>query len=84
MTFGDGGLSGGTTKKDLGIQSKNQDRMNGGLKMQLLLSRYWALKEQILGVAAPMARSQEDLDPPTIFHINQVFLKSCKIIKKKS
>jgi len=36
-------------------------------------AEYWALKEQILGVAAPMERSQEDLDPPTIFHINQDF-----------
>ena len=25
MTFGDGGLSGATTKKDLGMQSKDQD-----------------------------------------------------------
>ena len=37
-----------------------------------IISRYWALKEQILGVSAPAERSQEDLDPPTIFHINQV------------
>ena len=51
------------------------------LNMQKLLSRYWALKEQILGVAAPMERSQEDLDPPTIFHINQVVLKSCRMMK---
>jgi len=34
-------------------------------------AEYWALKEQILGVSAPTERSQEDLDPPTIFHINQ-------------
>ena len=53
--------------------------------MQVSHSRYWALKEQILGVSAPMARSQEDLDPPTIFHINQVLiLKFCKISKRES
>jgi len=32
---------------------------------------YWALKEQIVGVKAPMDRSLEDLDPPTIYHVAQ-------------
>ena len=85
MTFGVGGLSGGTMKKDPGMRSNNQDQMNHGLRMHESHSRYWALKEQILGVSAPMARSQEDLDPPTIFHINQVLiLKSCETSKRQS
>ena len=32
---------------------------------------YWKLKEEYLGVRAPVERSVDDLDPPTIFHINQ-------------
>nr|XP_053637887.1 angiotensin-converting enzyme-like isoform X2 [Cherax quadricarinatus] len=32
-------------------------------------THYWKLKEQYLGVKAPVNRSSEDLDPPAIFHI---------------
>lgn len=32
---------------------------------------YWKLKEKYLGVRAPVERTENDLDPPTIFHINQ-------------
>ena len=31
---------------------------------------FWSLKEKYLGVEAPVARTKEDLDPPTLFHIN--------------
>ena len=32
---------------------------------------FWKLKEEIVGVKAPVERTSEDLDPPTIFHICQ-------------
>merc|ERR1712127_223700 len=32
---------------------------------------YWALKEKIVGVKAPMDRTPADLDPPTIYHVCQ-------------
>ena len=31
---------------------------------------FWSLKKKYLGVEAPVERTQEDLDPPTLFHIN--------------
>jgi hypothetical protein len=34
---------------------------------------YWKLKRDIVGVKPPVERTAEDLDPPTIFHINQDF-----------
>jgi len=34
-------------------------------------SQYWKLKEEIVGVVAPVVRTEADLDPPTIYHINQ-------------
>merc|ERR1711936_215646 len=34
-------------------------------------SQYWKLKEEIVGVVAPAVRTEADLDPPTIYHINQ-------------
>ena len=33
-------------------------------------SLFWSLKEKYLGVEAPVERTKEDLDPPTLFHIN--------------
>ena len=30
---------------------------------------FWKLSEEIVGVKSPVARSSEDLDPPTIFHV---------------
>ncbi|XP_069183184.1 angiotensin-converting enzyme-like [Procambarus clarkii] len=33
-------------------------------------TNYWKLKEQYLGVEAPVNRTDEDLDPPAIFHIS--------------
>lgn len=32
---------------------------------------FWRLKEEIVGVKSPVARSKDDLDPPTLFHICQ-------------
>ena len=34
---------------------------------------YWKLKEEFVGVVAPVERTEADLDPPTIFHIAQDF-----------
>ena len=34
-------------------------------------SEYWKMKLEIVGVKPGVERSAEDLDPPTIFHINQ-------------
>ena len=34
---------------------------------------YWKLKEKFVGVVPPVKRTEEDLDPPAIFHINQDF-----------
>ena len=31
---------------------------------------FWKLKEEYLGVKAPVKRSKHDLDPPTLFHIS--------------
>ena len=33
-------------------------------------SLFWRLKEEYLGVKAPVKRSKHDLDPPTLFHIS--------------
>ena len=37
-------------------------------------NEYWKLKYDIVGTAPPVERSEEEafLDPPTLFHINQV------------
>jgi len=34
-------------------------------------AEYWNLKERIVGVKAPVERSEDDLDAPTIYHICQ-------------
>jgi len=34
-------------------------------------SEYWKLKQEIVGVVPPVERTDADLDPPTIYHINQ-------------
>ena len=36
-------------------------------------SEFWKLKEEIVGVKAPVERTTEDLDPPTIYHVCQDF-----------
>ena len=33
-------------------------------------SLFWELKNEYVGVEAPVVRTEEDLDPPTIFHIS--------------
>ena len=32
---------------------------------------FWEMKENIVGVTAPIPRTKEDLDPPSLYHINQ-------------
>ena len=32
---------------------------------------FWKLKEEIVGVKSPVERTEQDLDPPTLFHICQ-------------
>ena len=32
---------------------------------------FWRLKEEIVGVKAPVERTEDDLDPPTLYHICQ-------------
>ena len=32
---------------------------------------FWKMKESIVGVKAPVLRTKEDLDPPSLYHINQ-------------
>ena len=34
-------------------------------------SEFWRLKEEIVGVKAPVERSEADLDPPSLFHVCQ-------------
>ena len=34
-------------------------------------SEFWKLNEKIVGVKAPVQRTQQDLDPPTLFHVSQ-------------
>jgi len=34
-------------------------------------AEYWKLKQEIVGVVAPVERTEADLDPPTIYHVNQ-------------
>ncbi|CAL4122237.1 unnamed protein product [Meganyctiphanes norvegica] len=41
----------------------------GEYKLEDWNDEYWKLKEQYLGVYAPVERTADDLDPPTIFHI---------------
>ena len=36
-------------------------------------SEFWKLKEELVGVKAPVERTREDLDPTTIFHVCQDF-----------
>ena len=45
---------------------------------------YWKLKEEFVGVVAPVERTEADLDPPTIFHIAQDFdmIRSLKVMKR--
>ena len=31
---------------------------------------FWKLKGEYVGVKPPVARTSEDLDPPSLFHIN--------------
>ena len=31
---------------------------------------FWKLKEEYLGVKAPVKRTEQDLDPPTLFHVS--------------
>ena len=34
-------------------------------------AEFWKLKEEIVGVKAPVERTEADLDPPSLFHICQ-------------
>ena len=34
-------------------------------------TEYWKMKHDIVGVVPPVERSPDDLDPPSIYHINQ-------------
>jgi hypothetical protein len=34
-------------------------------------TEYWKIKEEIVGVKAPVERTQADLDPPALYHVNQ-------------
>jgi hypothetical protein len=45
----------------------------GEYKLEEWNSEFWKLKEEIVGVKAPVDRTSEDLDPPSIFHICQDF-----------
>ncbi|KAK7078289.1 Metallothionein expression activator [Halocaridina rubra] len=41
----------------------------GEYKVENWNRHFWDLKEEYLGVTAPVPRTKDDLDPPTIFHI---------------
>jgi len=41
------------------------------IKVEDWNSEFWKMKEDIVGVKAPVTRSKEDLDPPSLYHINQ-------------
>lgn len=34
-------------------------------------AEFWRMKEDIVGVEAPVARTSKDLDPPALYHICQ-------------
>ncbi|XP_071519572.1 angiotensin-converting enzyme-like isoform X2 [Panulirus ornatus] len=44
--------------------------LRGDYRLEEYNTRFWELKEQYLGVVAPVPRTAEDLDPPAIFHIS--------------
>merc|ERR1711997_237903 len=45
----------------------------GDYKKDQWNNEYWKLKRSIVGVDAPVERTEADLDPPTLYHINQGF-----------
>ncbi|CAL4124873.1 unnamed protein product, partial [Meganyctiphanes norvegica] len=51
----------------------------GEYKLEEWNNEYWNLKEKYLGVYAPVERTQDDLDPPSIFHI----ANDCHRLQKK-
>jgi len=44
---------------------------SGRIKVENWNDEFWKMKEDIVGVRAPIPRTQDDLDPPSLYHINQ-------------
>jgi len=44
---------------------------SGRIKVEKWNEEFWKMKEDIVGVKAPVPRTKEDLDPPSLYHINQ-------------
>ena len=44
---------------------------SNNIKVEDWNTEFWNMKESIVGVKAPVPRSKEDLDPPSLYHINQ-------------
>jgi len=49
------------------------DIFSGKVPVEKWNSHYWDLKEELVGVSAPVERSPQDLDGVTIFHVAQDF-----------
>ena len=44
---------------------------SGRIELDDWNDEFWEMKESIVGVKAPVLRTKEDLDPPSLYHINQ-------------
>eukprot|EP00090_Calanus_glacialis_P005014 TRINITY_DN13830_c0_g1_i1.p1 TRINITY_DN13830_c0_g1~~TRINITY_DN13830_c0_g1_i1.p1 ORF type:complete len:639 (+),score=143.90 TRINITY_DN13830_c0_g1_i1:25-1917(+) len=44
---------------------------SGRIELDDWNDEFWKMKESIVGVKAPVLRTKEDLDPPSLYHINQ-------------